>query len=483
MAQLTAQLPDPRFSRAYLVGVSQYAKAPALSPLPAVVNNLEGLYTVLTRADRSGFMPDHCVVSAGPASLGDVGATMRELAWVSYDTFLFYFAGHGLVDDNGELVLALGDTDLNDPKFTGLSLEWIRTQIRGIRATRRILIFDCCFSGRAIGLVADPTPRATGELEIDGNYVLASAARDAVAMAPVGAKYTAFTGELLRVLAGGIADGPDLLRLCDIYEEIREALVRQGHPTPQQGGTNQILELPLVRNAMRIATSHIPMPTPVPVAPAAVSLPGWLAPVPSSWPRFLMGRNLVTNREFAEFLRDPDNAGWRIEGRHAQDLADSYYLHHWERAGSPPRELADHPVVNVCLEAARAYASWASTRWDRPLRLPSHREWETAARAGRLGDYAADEFDKGRVNCRATAGKLTRVDAFDANDYGIHDLLGNAYDLCIGDEDDGLADGEALICGGAFATPPDQLTSVRTIRPDACRWDVGFRCVHGLSTD
>ena len=146
-------------------------------------------------------------------------------------------------------------------------------------------------------------------------------------------------------------------------------------------------------------------------------------------------------------------------------------------------EMMDHPVVNVCADAARAYVSWASTRWGCTLRLPYRREWEMAARAGRMGDYAADEFTRGRVNCRGTAEKLTRVDAFDANDYGIHDLLGNAHDLCIGDEADGLADGEALMCGGAFTTPPDELTSIRTIRPDACRWDVGFRCVHALSTD
>ena len=69
------RLPDPWDSRAYLVGVSQYAQATALPPLPAVNNNLEGLYTVLTRADRGGFMPDHCVVSPQPASLGEIART------------------------------------------------------------------------------------------------------------------------------------------------------------------------------------------------------------------------------------------------------------------------------------------------------------------------------------------------------------------------------------------------------------------------
>lgn len=77
--------------------------------------------------------------------------------------------------------------------------------------------------------------------------------------------------------------------------------------------------------------------------------------------------SLVTNDDFAVFL---DRAPWRP--RHA-----GRFLAHWRRGGPRPTERA-HPVVNVDLDDARAYAYWKG--W----RLPTEHEWRLAAEAGVL---------------------------------------------------------------------------------------------------
>jgi hypothetical protein len=64
------------------------------------------------------------------------------------------------------------------------------------------VVLDCCFSGKAAGVL--------GALE---GYVLTSAAREELALAPSGARHTAFTGELIGLLTRGDLDGPPLLTL------------------------------------------------------------------------------------------------------------------------------------------------------------------------------------------------------------------------------------------------------------------------------
>ncbi|MGB6161921.1 MAG: AAA family ATPase [Pseudonocardiaceae bacterium] len=79
-------------------------------------------------------------------------------------------------------------------------------------------------------------------------YVLTSAARAELALAPLGARHTAFTGELIRLLARGDPDGPALLRLSYAYQYLNRVLPAAGFPKPHRRASGSIDDLVLAPN-------------------------------------------------------------------------------------------------------------------------------------------------------------------------------------------------------------------------------------------
>ncbi|MEO7934365.1 MAG: formylglycine-generating enzyme family protein [Chthoniobacterales bacterium] len=98
-----------------------------------------------------------------------------------------------------------------------------------------------------------------------------------------------------------------------------------------------------------------------------------------------------------------------------------------------PNEDVEWPVVNVSWIAAQSYCEWLSERSGLACRLPSEAEWEFACRAGSQTPFAiGNELTAQDANFlfseygeRIGAGHRTRVGAFPANAFGLHDLHGN----------------------------------------------------------
>jgi len=65
------------------------------------------------------------------------------------DTVLFYFSGHGVLNDHGELFLATSDTREKWPDATSTALRFVLDMSERSFAERKILILDCCYSGTA----------------------------------------------------------------------------------------------------------------------------------------------------------------------------------------------------------------------------------------------------------------------------------------------------------------------------------------------
>ena len=110
----------------------------------------------------------------------------------------------------------------------------------------------------------------------------------------------------------------------------------------------------------------------------------------------------------------------------------------------------DHPVVNVTWNDARALAEWLTRTEGRRYRLPTEAEWEYACRAGTRSRYPhgddpqgllryANVFDQASAQhwpqwqAQALKGNdgyafTAPVGRFAPNAFGLHDMLGNAWE-------------------------------------------------------
>jgi len=128
----------------------------------------------------------------------------------------------------------------------------------------------------------------------------------------------------------------------------------------------------------------------------------------------------VTNADYRRFL---EATGYRP--RHPEN-----FLKHWPD-GVMPAELADHPVVYVDLDDARAYARWAGKR------LPTEYEWQLAAQGpDGLKWPWGDEFDPARVN-QTGATLPARALPEGRSPYGCYQMGGNVWELTESLRDDG----------------------------------------------
>lgn len=152
-------------------------------------------------------------------------------------------------------------------------------------------------------------------------------------------------------------------------------------------------------------------------------------------PPYAMDLTPVTNAEFAAFLK--------ASGYQPKEATN--FLKHW-RNGEPPAGQVDHPVVQVDLDDARAYAKWAGKR------LPTEAEWQFAAQGsdGRKYPWGNQDPKPNDDLCNGYGASTTPVKQFPAgrSPYGIYDLCGNAWEWTESERADGV-NRFAILRGGS----------------------------------
>lgn len=177
-----------------------------------------------------------------------------------------------------------------------------------------------------------------------------------------------------------------------------------------------------------------------------------------------------------------------------------------EGEGSSIGERMDHPVVQVSLADANAYAAWAGGR------LPSEAEWEHGARGGLDNPrfpWGDEEPDDERILCNIWQGSFPKVNtaldgylstnpvgAFPANGAGLFDMAGNVWEwsadafkvhsvsatakrrnLAAVASKEGLLKGGSFLCHRSYCYRY-RIAARLALCADSCGNNVGFRMAY-----
>ncbi|SCD65858.1 PAS domain S-box-containing protein [Streptomyces sp. Termitarium-T10T-6] len=245
------RLPDPAASRAVLIGASRFETLTDLLPVKASVEELAKL---LSQQRVWGLPPENCHIVADPGTPRELSAPVAQAANEATDTLLVYYGGHGLLETRtGLLHLAVSDSLGHSVHDTAAPYDWIRRAVEQSPARRRVVIIDCCYSARAFGVQS-----AEADLQVEGTYLLAATAENAVALAPPTEGFTSFTGELIALIENGVQDGGEFLDLDTIYHGLQITLRLKGRPEPHRLCRDGLGGAPFLRN---IAHTDRPSPS------------------------------------------------------------------------------------------------------------------------------------------------------------------------------------------------------------------------------
>lgn len=204
--------------KALIVGIDHYEH---ISGLSGCVNDAHAVKQVLERhSDGSAnFVTPRLMTGTGPGNVvnrAQLKEAVRELFASDADIALFYFAGHGFIEDTGGFLCG-SDTQTGDD---GLSLTEMMTLVGRSPAKNKIIILDSCHSG-----ITGTRTDAPAFAEVKkGTTILTASTAEQYAMETPGGGGGVFTNLLVDALSGGAANLVGDVTPGSVYAHIDQSL-------------------------------------------------------------------------------------------------------------------------------------------------------------------------------------------------------------------------------------------------------------------
>ena len=130
---------------ALIIGNDQYID-PKLKTLKSPSADARALVEVLEDKSIGGFDEVKSVLNqSGEKIRREISSFLSKKK--SDDLVLVYFSGHGVLDSQGRLYLALNDTEVDLLRATAIPSTYVSDEMDNCSSKRKILILDCCHSG------------------------------------------------------------------------------------------------------------------------------------------------------------------------------------------------------------------------------------------------------------------------------------------------------------------------------------------------
>lgn len=211
--------------KALIIGIDYYTHICGLS---GCVNDAHAVKGVLERhADSTvNFTTPRlmtCSSSNGPVTRRELKDAVKELFADDSDIALFYFAGHGYIEETGGYLCATDTRDGDD----GLALADVMTLANASPAKNKVIILDSCHGG-----IAATNPNATFAEIKDGITILTASTATQYAMETPGGGSGVFTTLLVDALGGAAANLLGDVTPGSVYAHVDQSLGPWGGQRP-----------------------------------------------------------------------------------------------------------------------------------------------------------------------------------------------------------------------------------------------------------
>ena len=211
MSSITRIILGEGRKKALVIGVSQY-EDDGLQPLDFCEEDGRQMYSVLKELGYEITESNNLIGKVEGNRMRDTIVdffTDRKIN--STDTVLFYFTGHGVLSNSGEVCLSSSDIDIHAPSKRGFPFTQLTTMMQECRSKRIVTILDCCYSGSVSISKSDEQSRVASvskylETEStkqgEGKCVLSACLGYQEAFATLEGRHSVFTSFLIDGLRG-----------------------------------------------------------------------------------------------------------------------------------------------------------------------------------------------------------------------------------------------------------------------------------------
>ncbi|MBL4741282.1 MAG: caspase family protein [Sneathiella sp.] len=236
---------------AILVAASDFPEDDSLPNLRCPLQDVEALGEVLGADNHGGF--DHVYILKNEPHYEILKKVNRVIkAADREDMVVFFYSGHGKLDEAGRLYLATVNTSVDVLEATSVPVSQIKDYFDVSAANQLAIVLDCCYSGA----IEKSFTKGTVDEQLNlmsggkGTYVLTASTGLQTAKENEGDDLSVFTKHLVNGILSGDADTDHngVITLNELYKYTFKEVQKDSHQKPMKWDLNVEGELIIARS-------------------------------------------------------------------------------------------------------------------------------------------------------------------------------------------------------------------------------------------